>query len=303
MPLPTMDQYATAVKNYHRICLQADRELAQGQVALDDTGKYPQVAAGAFAIVFKLTCGPRRYAVRCFTREVGQVGQRYEHIRNALAALPPACGRHFAGFEWFPGGQPRRGFLHGSEWFPFLKMEWIEGTQLKPHVLGLVQRRDTAALARLADDWERAILALKDARLAHGDLQPANVLVDTTGTIRFIDYDTMFVPAMRGWSSVAIGVPGYQHPGRSLAHFDEHLDDFAAAAILLSLRALAHDPTWLDRARAAQRRRGNTGLGEEELLLAAADYAAPDRSPVLQGLIQSSDSTVARLAEALATSR
>ena len=86
-----------------------------------------------------------------------------------------------------------------------------------------------------------------------------------------VDYDGMFVPAMQGQRAPEMGSPDFRHPDRTDADFSEHIDDFALASILLSLRAVAHCPDYLGRYGAADR-----------LLLSEADYRSPERCAFLR---------------------
>ena len=70
---------------------------------------------------------------------------------------------------------------------------------------------------------------------AHGDLKPENILVCEDCILILVDYDGMYVPAMKGQKSREIGSPDFCHPQRSEELFDEHIDDFSILTVLLSL--------------------------------------------------------------------
>jgi hypothetical protein len=56
---------------------------------------------------------------------------------------------------------------------------------------------------------------LREANLAHADLQHGNVLLVPQGAtqkLELIDYDGMFVPALARSPSGELGHPAYQHP-------------------------------------------------------------------------------------------
>ena len=122
---------------------------------------------------------------------------------------------------------------------------------------------------------------LKKARVAHGDLQGENLKVVTENgkpVVRFIDYDTMFVPGLDGKAVANVGHPAYQHPqrGRSttLNHYDDH---FGALVIYVSLLALAEDPgLWADVHTA--------GALDKELIFAKEDFAANSPSRLFHRL-------------------
>lgn len=56
----------------------------------------------------------------------------------------------------------------------------------------------------------------------------------------------MYVPSMQGQKSRELGSPDFRHPLRTEDDFNEHIDDFPAISILLSLRLIASDPLLLD---------------------------------------------------------
>ena len=68
-----------------------------------------------------------------------------------------------------------------------------------------------------------------------------------------IDYDGMFVPAMKGQKAREMGSPDFRHPARTEETFNEHIDDFSLASILLSLRVIAEEPALLEKYGAADR--------------------------------------------------
>ena len=81
---------------------------------------------------------------------------------------------------------------------------------------------------------------------AHGDLKPDNILVKSDGTLVLVDYDGMYVPAMKGQRARELGSPDFRHPSRTETDFDEHIDDFSLASILLSLKAISLQPSLLE---------------------------------------------------------
>src|SRR5262249_6439333 len=124
-------------------------------------------------------------------------------------------------------------------WFPALVMEWIHGTPLD-HFLGeQFQRRGQIDNRQLCQAWMDLMLGLGHRQVAHGDLQHGNILVQADGSLKLVDYDGMFVPAMRkaGLKASEGGLAAYQHPKRNPGYFDERLDCFAGLLILLSLAA------------------------------------------------------------------
>ena len=81
----------------------------------------------------------------------------------------------------------------------------------------------------------------------------------------------MYVPAMEGTAARELGSPDFRHPLRTAERFNEHIDDFPLAVILLSLKALSLSPSlW------------NTYGASDRLLFSAADYRDLSSCALLQ---------------------
>ena len=268
MPWPTPQDYNEAIQNPQQ-CF-ADSELRSGSPQLSPLG-LPRPITGNFASVYRVHCAKRDWAVRCFWREFSDLQTRYSAISAHLAAsrLP-----YTVGFEYLP-----RGISVKGEWYPILKMEWVEGELLDTFVEKHLAEATT--LRVLADSWRQMCAALDRAAVAHGDLQHGNVLV-SNGRLILVDYDGMYVPALSGRGSHETGHPHYQHPKRSGSHFGKYLDRFSEWSINTSLLALAGKPDlWKQ-----------LNGGDECLLLRKTDYDDPASSAAFLALKQHSDPSV-----------
>jgi len=261
MSWPTPQDYNEAIQN-PKVCF-GDEELRAGSPELTPLG-LPRPISGAFASVYQMNCGARRWAVRCFLREVSDHQARYQAISAHLEAarLPTTVG-----FEFLSQGIRIRG-----AWYPILKMEWIEGEPLNVYIERNLN--NPAALQSLATKWLETLAALRRHGIAHGDLQHGNVLV-SRGDIKLIDYDGMYVPALAGLTSHEEGHRNYQHPARSGGEFGPGLDAFSGWIVLLSMVAVAVDP------RLWQRLNG----GDECLILRSDDFEKPARSRAFQAIL------------------
>jgi len=232
---------------------------------LRDALGMPRVSSGAFGVVFELA-GPdgQRRAIKCFTRAAPDVDNRYavlavdDHVR----ALP-----YLVDFAYLPAG-----VLVDGRHFPLLSMDWVDGTALIDYLDA--QHRNRAAVAALAERFRVLVTDLEAAGIAHGDLQHDNIVVRADGSLRLLDYDGMYVPALAGLSASERGVPDYQSPRRA-AEFGPYLDRFSAWVIYLSLRALTIEPELWTELRSP---------GSERLLVRAADYTSWDTSPAVARL-------------------
>ena len=143
--------------------------------------------------------------------------------------------------------------------FPVLLMDWVEGETLDRYVRRNIN--DTYALEMLAYNFSRLAMWLLPQPFAHGDLKPDNILVREDGLLTLVDYDGMYVPVMQGQKARELGSPDFRHPLRTEADFNEHIDDFPAVSILLSLKLMAQSPDLL-----------NTYGASDRLLFSESNY-------------------------------
>jgi hypothetical protein len=260
MAWPTPQDYNEAVQNPNLVF--ADPELRTGHAELDRLG-LPRPRSGGFASVYRMQCGQRDWAVRCFLREFYDQQQRYAAISDHLARvrLPYTVGFTFL----------RQGIRVRGQWYPILKMEWVQGEPLNVYIEKRLASPDT--LLSLASRWVQLVKALQQASVAHGDLQHGNVFV-VEGDLRLIDYDGMYVPALSGQASHEVGHRNYQHPLRTESDFGPYLDNFSAWVIYVSLIALTVDPRLWQR----------FGCGDESLLFRRKDFERPEGSDALHAL-------------------
>lgn len=262
--LPTPGDYQQAVQ--HPESAFGDPELRAAEPEAGPLG-LPRVVTGAFAAVFALEgAGRSRWAVKCFLTEVRDQQARYRAIAAALreAALPWTIP-----FDYQPAG-----IAVDGRRFPLVKMAWVDGVPLNRWVAENLGRPER--LLEVADRWGALLADLGAAGIAHGDLQHGNVLVGEEGgrfTLTLVDYDTMYVPALRGRTSPEIGHRNYQHPDRDASDFGPELDHFAGRVVDLALRACAVRPDLWGRY--------DTG---ENLLFRASDFYDPGRSPLFAEL-------------------
>jgi hypothetical protein len=281
MKCPTSEEYRQWIQN-PQVCF-AESDLQAGFVEMLGNTRRPKIMSGKFACVFQIANGERRWAVRCFHFVTDNQEERYARISTYLAqAQLPSL----AECTYLP-----KGIRVKSEWYPVVKMEWVDGEYLDRYVRGhLFTREGHTRLVALAEQWRALIGALRDRRIAHGDLHHDNILVAQDGRVRLVDYDGMFVPGLEHSLCHEIGHPNYQHPGRhELRQLNQELDNFAAALIYLSLRAVAVEPQlWTQH------------YQQDSLLLNEADFKAPDGSVAFARLQKSPDEGVRRLSARLA---
>ena len=271
---PSHTDYQDAIQNPH-ICFEAD-DLKASEVGCDMLG-LPKVMSGNFACVYSVTTGGQRYAIRCFVRQVlGQQG-RYARLSQNLCGLGLPC---MVTFDFI-----LRGIKVKNEWYPIVKMQWVDGLPLNQHVEECFDKPDT--MRDLAAKWRVLMKSLRENLIAHGDLQHGNVMVTTDSEFRLVDYDGMFTTAFRG-KSPELGHINFQHPRRTPDYYNEDLDNFAALVIYTSFLAMASESALFTKF--------YTG---DNLLLLSADYRNPTQSETFKRLKENSDPKVQQLATLL----
>jgi len=259
---PLNIDFTIAVQN-PQLCF-ADPDLKQALTSKNSRGRV-LLWSGNFATVYKLTKGDRCWAVRCFTRTPqSDVQQRYQAISEYLAKhqIP-----YLVNFEFIA-----QGILVKGEWYPILKMDWVQGVELDRYIGEYLD--DSQVLLRLDRQLQELQKDLQKVGIAHGDLQHGNIMVDDQGELKLVDYDGMYVPALHGAPPLEIGHPNYQPPQRSPKDFSDRLDDFSFAVISLSLRALANEPNLWE----------NFHEDNKNLIFRQNDFQEPELSPVFQAI-------------------
>lgn len=253
-PYPSGGVYAEALQDTS-LCF-SDDDLRGGRVQLTAMGT-PRAISGNFASVFSvLGTNGKRYAVKCFTRNVVDQHDRYSAVSTELSRLDRPWK---VGIDYQPAG-----ILVQGTWLPILKMEWIEARGLLTWLEANLH--DPEAIAAVAAAFAAAVIDLQEAGLAHGDLQHGNLLVDTSGQLRLIDYDGMFLPSLASHGAVEKGHVNYQSPARTMQDYDHTVDRFGAWLIYVSLLLLMQDPGLWPQFHAD---------GDEKLLFGQSDFDDP----------------------------
>lgn len=232
---PTGANYVEALQN-PTLCFE-DPDLKNGSVQQSPV-LGPKAISGNFASVFSITApGGQRYALKCFTRDSSTLEARYQAISKRLSDLKPAklSQPWPVGLAYLP-----RGVLVAGQWYPALKMAWVEGTNLITWIDRNI--RNTAAVLGIAERFAALTADLEKLGIAHGDLQHGNLLVAADGTLRLVDYDGMYVPALKGQGATESGHRNYQSPNRTSSDFGPTMDRFSSWVIYLALVAVAADP-------------------------------------------------------------
>ena len=268
MQYPLISEYLAAIQDAHDNLDKLNHLVP----VLDKHGE-PYRSSGAFAVVFKMKDEQtgKCYALKCFTEEQEGRAEAYRQIAEELEFVdsPYITSVKYLEKELFVDSNCE------DDEFPVLLMDWIEGETMETYIAE--NYTDSYEMSMLCYRFCKMAAWLRSQSFAHGDIKPDNIMVRPDGTLTLVDYDGMFVPAMKGQKSPTIGTKDFSHPLRTMDDFDETIDDFALASIALSLKAISLDSSLLQSYGASDR-----------LLFSATDYLDLSKSKIfaaLQGLL------------------
>lgn len=266
MAYPSLEQYQEALQ-HPRVAL-LDGELKGGSISTSGLG-LPKVMCGGFALTYTISVGAGKYAVRCFHKQSPDLEARYKAVSAKLKKLSSS---YFVPFEFQSQGVQ----VQGGK-FPVVKMAWAAGDTLGEFVSD--NFRNGKALADLRESLISLSAYLESQVIAHGDLQPGNLMVSQSGkVVQLIDYDGMFVPEIKQLGAAEIGHRNFQHPNRTGVHFNSSLDRFSFISLVVALKALEKDPDLWDESQSDW----------DSFVFRASDFSDPGSSKVFQRLISSS---------------
>lgn len=192
--------------------------------------------SGAFAAVFKGSLMGKSYAIRCFLSAEHETISRYNVICKYLNVIDSNWKTKCEYLE-------NEIEINGNS-FPVLKMEWLEGLLINQFVDQNLS--DNRVLGELQNKIVAISNNLESNKIGHGDIQCGNIIVTGNSNsfdVRLIDYDGMFVPELINKKSIEKGRSEFQHPKRTLSHFNQEMDRFSFWVIITALEALKHDKT------------------------------------------------------------
>ena len=264
MQYPLISEYVRAIQDASN---NLDK-LAHLVPVLDDHGE-PYRSSGAFAVVFKMKDEQtgKCYALKCFTEEQEGRAEAYRQIADELDMVdsPYITSVKYMEKELFVDSQCE------EDEFPVLLMDWVEGETMETYISS--NYCNQYAMSMLCYRFGKMAAWLRTQSFAHGDIKPDNIMIRPDGNLTLVDYDGMFVPAMKGQKSPTIGTKDFSHPLRTVDDFDERIDDFALASIALSLKAISMNSKLLD-----------TYSASDRLLFSENDYRNPSNSKVISAL-------------------
>jgi serine/threonine protein kinase len=200
-----------------------------------------------------------------YSNKSNALEKRYSSISNRLKNLR---SQYFVDFEF-----QQQGVRVASKLYPVVKMAWATGTTLgqflEQHYRSATNIQQLGASLKVLSKY------LESQNIAHGDIQPGNVMIADSGKkIQLIDYDGIFVEDIKSLGSAELGHRNFQHPKRSSTTWDSSLDRFSFIALDLALRALqVHPELWT-----------KMQSDGDSILFKANDFADPSNSKIFAEL-------------------
>ena len=264
MQYPLISEYLAAIQDAHDNLDKLNHLVP----VLDEYGE-PYRSSGAFAVVFKMKDEQtgKCYALKCFTEDQEGRAEAYRQIAEELEFVdsPYITSVKYLEKELFVDSNCE------DDEFPVLLMDWIEGETMETYIAE--NYTDSYEMSMLCYRFCKMAAWLRSQSFAHGDIKPDNIIVRPDGTLTLVDYDGMFVPAMKGQKSPTIGTKDFSHPLRTIDDFDETIDDFSLVSIALSLKAISLGSSLLQSYGASDR-----------LLFSATDYLDLSKSKIFTAL-------------------
>lgn len=254
-----------------------DSLISRGKLILSPTGK-PQFYSGGFTVVFPVLVEKEKWAFRCWHTELGAVRKRFKLISEYINQLQSP---YFCDFFY-----NEEGIVVEGKIFPTSRMRWIEGTTINQYLQDNRYKKDV--LLQLANRFVQMIDYLHSQKIAHGDLQHGNILIQDN-EIKLVDYDSLFCPGMEGMSDIITGKADFQHPNRKNAKEASYkVDYFSELVIYLSILAIAEQPELVT----------DFSL-EDSLLFQASDWSNFANSTIYKRLVNLGNDDIILLLEIL----
>lgn len=241
--------------------------IRSGKFSVLDNGYY-EMSTGGFSVVFPVIVGDEKWAFRCWHVTIDKAMERYKLLSQTLPLykLP-----YFVDFYY-----EEQGIVVSGITYPTIRMRWVNGKNIKDYIGSNLN--DNEKIFRLADRFLKMIRVLHKSSIAHGDLQHENIMVNSRGNLVLIDYDSLFIPELRGIADedIIAGKPDYQHPCRKKNKTaSPKIDYFSEVVILLGILGIAKDRTLWEKYHVA---------GSDGLLFSREDYYDLKKSKIYSDL-------------------
>lgn len=234
--MPTIPSIRTSVENKNVLVL--DSHAKRGSFLKDSKGRLIAYAGG-FSVVFPYASSDgKKWAFRCWHANIDDSKRRYNIISQAIR---DSHLNFLVDTEYIEKGINVEGTV-----YPTTRMQWVEGKTIKDYICE--NRHSKQILNTLAQNFLEMTHDMHRRELAHGDLQHGNILVGTNNHLYLVDYDSFYCPKLKGEKDLIKGLADYQHPSRKRNKtISEKLDYFSELIIYLSIKAIAENPSFIEK--------------------------------------------------------
>ncbi len=290
MRYPSRIEFHAVLEQPSRVFDSADLQSALPE---RDCVGLPRARCGAFGTVYKMISPDSEpFAIKVWAMHCADREERYRKISDYLTRRVPL--RCLVPFEY------RRDALwvlvddHAAR-FPVLKQDWVVGEDLNSWTRKRCLGNEGERILRVAEKWRHTAAELETNAVAHGDIEPGNILITDSDDIKLVDYDSMCVPSLacrRNLDPQEIGTEPYVHPQRDAnTVLSRDIDNFSFLFIFLTLRALAAQPQlWVEFVE---------NRDSDKLLIEKCDLDGPEQSALCKALKNSPDQEVRSLLDKL----
>lgn len=220
--------------------VMVSNNLQSGKPVLNKKGR-PIARKGGWCKVYKCEIGGKTKALRLWLNELEEkeMAERSKAVSEYIATHP---SKYLLNFEYIP-----QGYTFEGEIYPVILMDWCQGRSLKQFISDCVEENDTESILTVARQFLEMTDELHKLGISHGDLQHDNILITEDG-LKLVDYDSMYVPALEGYTEIIKGKPGYQHPTARYEnqYLQPYTDYFSELMIFLTLYLVGHKPELWD---------------------------------------------------------
>lgn len=233
MPLSLLD-ISNSLKNAN-VCLKVP-SLQGGHVSMRNN--HPIVSSGGYCVVYKYEMPDHSFkALRIWHKDLSVLPDIPEVAKEVSSTLSSLHSSYFINYDYYP-----KGILVGGDFYPIVVMDWCEGEDLKDYITSHIEQPDK--LLEIAKQFKEMVSFFHKNSISHGDLQHGNIRIREDGSICVLDYDSMYVPALKGKKEFIKGLPSFQHPTARDAneYLNPKVDFFSECVIYLSLLLLAYKP-------------------------------------------------------------
>lgn len=305
--LPSKENILDAIKDSSNIMESRIRGFQYDKVKVGPLRGNMKYYTGGFGIVLPMSSSNIKSAFKVWYVDVSELEYRLQQIESYLKKvnLP-----YFVDFSFNSEGLRIPASIHDDEsgcdcLLKTLVMQWIEGDTLKDFLGKLLSDSPSLHKDEIKDIAEQLRCMFKDlhsVHISHGDLQHGNIIITNEAgknKVKLIDYDSLYVPALKGYKQTTAGLGGYQHPDRINGKYSDEStekDDYFSEKILYaSLLVLSECPElWND---------PNAKIEDNDygLLFFQTDFGAIEKSYTYQYAMEHCTSNAKQLLENIRT--